>query len=464
MYVFVTYARKQMRGVQVRGIRIAEGLPKEEVLFLNTGDDTWLTKFGYKVKNVNLFQFFPDKNLLPPDTKCLIFPDLPTNHPGQTALLLEANSRKIPVVVVDNMYSSPQLTEYAYTNVLSYADKLMLLGLSVLAGKVKDEQITVVPPLIDTPKHTPEEARDYVRKKLNIPEHKKIVLCVSYNEHVLPMVRKLAEKFPHTEFILLGAEATTEKNLRSEQVANAEEIVRLILGSDLVLCKMGYQQMLEVLSLGKPLITLGKEKGLRKWWLDNSLAEVLFDFKTYGVKLETLVDKILHDETFSKHLTGKIKNLHDGSFNAIGKIAEVIKSVQYKPKVFQKVLLLAIEDQNLPQIKKIIQKEPFILPVVISYPFASKRGFRNVSDTHTLADFETEPTNNFIRSDFTCILSLSPHSAHGLTRIVPWYEDFHNTLRFYCIAAGRIIVVGEKTKGYFEDILREVPGEKVEYL
>lgn len=464
-YIIVTYAREQMRGVQVRGIRIAQGLPKNEVLFLNSGDDSWLTKFGYKVKNVNLYQFFPGKsNLLPETTKCLIFPDLPTNHPGQLSILLESIRKKIPAVVVDNIYSAIQLKEPVYENTIKICDKMILLGLSYLKNKVSNEKITIVPPLLTKPKLTPDEARNKILKKFNFPADKKIVLGISYNEYALSVIHKLADTYKDVEFILLGGQTPPKQNLRFDSIASASEISNYILGSDLILCKMGYQQMIETWALGKLLITIGKERGLRKWWLDEKMREIAFDFKEFNRELELLFHKILFDEKYRGGLLEKVKFLHDGSFNGIETIAGEIKRTKFSAKKIEKILLLAIVDENTDKIRKIISSHPFILPILISFPFATKKAFRNIETAYKISDFEATGEENMIRSDFNLIAGLSPHSAHGLLKILPWYDDLANNFLKMANDAENVIVVGEKTKLYFQEIIKNIPSDRLELI
>lgn len=463
MYVFVTYGRKRMRGVQVRGIRIAQSLVKEKVLFLNSGEGSWLKKFGFKVENVDLDQFFPPaKNFLPQNTSCLVYCDLPSNRPGQTALLMEAINKKVPVVVVDNIYSVRQLEEPAFANTLKVADAFFLLGLSFLKKKVKEKDILVVPPLIQKPPFSAQKAKEAVLKKYKLKNNKRIVLSVSYNRKVLEIVKKLAKRFPQIQFILLGADHKLEPNIEVFKVVGASEIVKLILASDLVLCKMGYQQVLEALSLGRPIITLGEEKGFRKYWLDRAIKEIMFHFNQYSLPLVALVEKILFNEEFRQRLLIKIEKLHDGKFDAIDTIAETIESIKFKDKTLERVLFLTIEEAQTGRIKRIIRKEPFILPLIVSLPFFTKTGLVARKGARKISDYKTYKETDIIRTDFSLFANFSPHSVHGLVKIFPWYKDLLNSLSTLILRADKVIILGSKTQQYFAQILEQIPKEKMQ--
>ena len=61
MYIFVTYGTKGWRGVQERGLAIANYFKKDEVLFLNGYDSEFIKKRGFKCKTIDLAWRIPEE-------------------------------------------------------------------------------------------------------------------------------------------------------------------------------------------------------------------------------------------------------------------------------------------------------------------------------------------------------------------------------------------------------------------
>lgn len=465
MYIFITYGREGMRGVQVRAIRIAQAFPKNEVLFLNSGDDTWLKNFGYNVTAVDLEKFTdPSKTNLPDDTRCLIFPDLPTNRAGQLAYLLAARKKKIPVVVVDNLYSAAQLDTKPFKNVLAYADKLYLLGLSFLKDKIVDPKITLVPPLINKQDTSAQEAKNMVCTEFGYSPDKPLVLAEVYNREVFEISRQIAEKYPDVQFIFLGSQEEAFANVKPAGTVGSEKIVSLTLAADLVLCKLGYQQVLEVLALGKPLIVLGSERGLQESWLDPRMKAVLPEYTSFTPELTDLFEKLLLNRDFRKTRLMEIENLHNGSFDAVFTISQGIRTASFSEKILPKTVLLALLDNNLAAVKKIMKEKQFVLPVLFSYALGAHAENRRMLQDLKLADVSAETDFPAIRPDFSLIANFSPHSTHSFAQVTPFYEDLYAALKNLLVSADKIIVAGEKTKQYFSELLGMIPSDKLEFM
>src|SRR3990167_7876062 len=135
MHLILTYGEKGMRGVQVRGLRIAQSFSPNEVVIVNDGESEWLKGQGYTVFDYPLKQFISlqriEKDLFERyKPKSVIFSDLPTNHITQASIAIIANNYQVPVIITENYYSKKQFNEYSFKNNIALADLVLLNGLS----------------------------------------------------------------------------------------------------------------------------------------------------------------------------------------------------------------------------------------------------------------------------------------------------------------------------------------------
>ena len=470
MYIFVTYGRSDMRGIQVRGLRIAELFDKKEVLFINSGDDQWIKKKGFRYENVDFDRIVnPNEIKFPSSVKALIFADLPTNRLYQISLLIAAKQQKIPVVILDNIYHRGQEKDQVYQNALAYCDAMVLNGLSCLKHNKRDSKVAVVSPLIEKPEKN-KNYKKMICQQLSISEAKRIILAIGYNPRVLKIIKKIADQISKQTqdivFIVVAAreEIKKEKNIIYMPPVEGKKIKELILASDLVLTKGGYLQIIECLSLGTPLIILGtqEERGFAAQWLDSKIKKVLINVWSSEDREIKKIKELIQDEKRLKLLKNEIKKLDMGNFDGLEKTKKIIQEVKYHSKEFPKILLVSVDaSRELKTALKIAKLNPFILPIYISKKSFNKLGYRN------LADFEPAMPLGELKSSFNIIFSFSCHSWHSLARIFPWYKNLLIVFESLLERADKIILVGRTTKRLVDKLLnRDIRDirEKIELI
>lgn len=455
MYVFVTYARANMRGVQVRGIRVANNLPRDKVFFINSGDNSWLKKLGFHFKNFEFKRFSPSlKFQFPKGTKAVIFCDLPTNRPFQTTILLAAQREKLPVIVLENIYRKNQFREGVYRNTLAYADAMIFNGLSCLWPNKKVNKCFFVSPLIE---QYPNQDRKRIEllQKFGIQKDYPYVLATGYDKEVLNLIEKIAQnpqisRLNHL-FLIAGAKQELErkKNIVFLPMLNEEEMSLLLSEAKLLISKGGYLQINEALLFKVPPIVVGKKSGYRHHWLDSRLQSVISYFPHIDQKIIEKVKTLLQNSPLRKKLISEISKLHNCQFNGAKKIAKIISNVKFEPKITDKKLLICLDKQEeLKKAKQIIQKEPFILPIFINMSFFTDIWQRS------LEDYEVK-TKEVLQQNIDIVYNFSHDSLHGFTKIFPWHDIFWQNLKMLIGEADMIYIIGRETYDFLQDLIKE---------
>ena len=457
MYLFITYGRKDMRGVQVRGLRIAKHFSKKEVLFINGGDEKWIKRLGYRYKNYDFNKFhLPSQISLPKKIKGIVFCDLPTNRPFQLGILLHARKKKIPCVVLDNIYHRGQSKETVYQNTERYSDKLILNGLSSLDPGTK--KTTVIPPLIDTSLiegKTKENIKEEIVSNFNLREKpEKIIFAIGYNpstyKEIIKIYRHFQKEKSNTLFIVISQtkEIKKKKNLVEIPPLEGDKMTFFTKASDLVISRAGYLQTIETLALGRPLVALGEKGGFREKWLDKKITDSVIISESASLALTERIREIVESPAAYNKLTKRIESLHNGELNGAESAAKIIRKTKSRQTKYPKILIVSLDkEKETKEAKELLKKHPFALPIYLSMPFFTDVFERKLSDYGPALEKETLGYNPAL------IYSLGRDALHSFTKIFPWYEFYLESLKNAIEESDKCFVVGKETYNFLEKII-----------
>lgn len=476
-YVFVTYGSKRIKGVQTKVINIAKTLPKDEVIIINHGDNSWIKLSGFEVYNINFNTFdlankLIDKKLLDyiKEAKMVIFGDFPTNMLLELMIFWHTyKNTNIPICICDNIYNSSQFKNKIYSLFYSLSDLMLLSGLNMFQPYLKNfPKAKLIPPFFSAPNNNQKFYRKMLLQEANVPDRgQKIIFHIAYNEKVFNLVKKIITNLKYTNIIHIVI-APTSMAIDQNKFKNTylltkkidEEIIgHYIFASDIIICKFGYQQLIESLSLFKPTIAVG-DSGLKKFWLDKNLSKAFLYFPTYSKKLVQHLEKLIIDENYYLKTINLIKNLHNGTYDGAKRAANIIKSFKKpnKRRVLpaKKLLLSFNTKSNLIKIKKIIKNELFIFPVIISNKFA-ERDFEYTKTSNpqvdNLSKFSYIDNQDYLDSSFSMIFSFSPIAYHSLGPVLPYVNLIIKTIEKLIQESQKIYLVGPEAQIFFKNII-----------
>ncbi len=457
MYLFITYARESMKGVQARGIRVANELKENsDVLFWNDGDCSWLEKEGLPFEKIDFKQFSSSSSIsFPNKVKAVIFADLPTNRPLQTAILIAARNKKIPTVVLENQYRKNQEVEGVYEATRKYCDLMVFNGLSYLQTS-QVEGLKYVPPLLP-----PKLEKDYSKKSLEnrigrtLKDH--LIICVGYNKNVLEVVEGIANALSDsedTDIVIVGSPADdtdSKKNVITVGRQDEKGMVELFSSADLILAKPGFLQVQEALAYGIPIVTLGEDAGFRREWIDQKTIEVVKHYPEFSTELIHLINSMRENNSFWQEWKDRISTLHNGEMDGAKKIAKLVGNISFKEKNLSKSILVCLDKKEEREAaKEIIAKNDFILPIYLS------AGFFTGEKNNCLDDFRAYEEGAILQQTSELIFDFGWDSVHGFSKIFPMYDALINLLKSLISQAEVIYVVGEETKSYIAKLIDEV--------
>lgn len=467
-YVFVTYSFEGMRGVQVRGIRIAENLPKNEVVFFNSGDDRWLRQGGYQVRQVSFDKITRiDEIQFPEETRAVIFCDMPTNRPYQTLLFLAAKKQGIPVVVIENLYHSSQGQQPVYKAIINNTDLWLWNGISSLWDKTEHLVNTQwIPPLMKAPHSSFQEARQAVMTKYNIPAGHKIILASGYQEDVRSIIDQLCATIlsgnTKVHFIIIAAaeEYRQDGNVIYTPVLQEKDIRPLLMGSDLLICKKGFLQILEAFSFGVPVVCMGKYEGFYDSWLDPEIRNVLPYHPYYSDKLVTDITRLVIDGPDRDLWLRQVRALHNGLFDGGEKAARMLQQKILLRKEYSKAkLLISLNiSSEIKVAQEVIRRQEDLLPVIISVPYLTlKNLFLSSSEGQTFDKYndfdDLVPSSDILRYGTNLTYHCGPHDMHGWALALPWLDTIHEHIQELCKHAEEILVIGQRSEEYLHELL-----------
>jgi hypothetical protein len=276
--LFVTYsvatspqANTAMMGVLKRCLRLIEHLPPRSIepLLLHFGQmpdgDPLIRKVLGRLSHPPFdAQFFSERGPLRIRS---IRPDVVVlgEGPGSGMMLAASRwalERNIPQICIENYYGAKHILRFFHDN--PWIKRWLLLGLpdSHPFGKLNDRAV-LAPPLFAP------------AAKNSGPAHDLTVLA--YDPHLLPRVAGLLARLPENVRIRIvqPQESRSARRLwgrRENKVLFSslprERIYRQYLsGTSVVVCKNGYQQMMEALAVGTPVIAVDSPGGVPEAWL-----------------------------------------------------------------------------------------------------------------------------------------------------------------------------------------------------
>lgn len=446
-----------MKGVQVRGLRIAKYFSKKEVMFINGGNDEWIKKEGYKYKNYDFNKFYlPSQVKLSGKIKCIVFCDLPTNRAFQLSILLFAKEKNIPCVVLDNIYRQNQFKDTVYKNIKHYTDRLILNGLSFMDKKEK--KLAIIPPLIYSDLiqgKTQKDIKNEVVKKFKLKkEPKKVIFGVGYNSSTYKEIFKIYNYFRKDNldvfFIVTSKTKKIKKRVNMVEIPflSGEEMAFFTKASDLVISRAGYLQVIETLALGRPLAVLGEKGGFREKWLDKKILNSIIISESGSYSLYKKIKKLIKSPVVYQKTIKKITALHNGKLNGSKVTADLIRKTKFHSKKFPKILILSLDkEKETKKVKKILRKYPFALPIYFSMPF-----FTNVFD-RKLSDYDPTPEKEVLHYNPALIYNFDYDSFHSFVKIFPWYDFLFRNLENFVKESDKCIIVGKETYNYLEKII-----------
>lgn len=474
MYLFVTFGEPGMKGVQIRGARVADALRDqgETVEFLNDGEESWLVDQGYTVHRINIHQFsMPDhlgKTIF--DTlhpQAIIFAELPTGWPYPTAVLFEANRRRVPVIVFDNLYSGEQLHDRPFHSTIQTADLVVFNSLASVT-KPSLPHVRVIPPLIHKP--TPEKIA-FWHKQLKLAPDQTLITMVGYHNQAREIAQTIYDTLPAENqplFILITGETTgklrhPEQNLIISPFLAPEDLIPLYSLSEVIIGKHGYMQFLEAIALGKIFISLGTTHGYKTEWLEPPLQAVDLHFDEPQPAAHFLCS-LLQDAKKINQLKATIKKLHDGRFYNPTEIATWISETVYRPKTYVTKVFLCYGEKNIQKelarkVTELTQHDmSYIYPLVI---------YKNQEDDTIAAPAVSDyiaPQKYMLNASFAELFTLSSHSFHSLAQIYPWYNEIVSHIINILTIADEVLVYDKQTEQYFHDLLQRCSPEKIKIM
>lgn len=455
MIAIVSYAYPGMRGVVTRGVRIASQLTKK-VIFIHAGETSMLKKAGFDLISVDFNQLVsPSELKLPRSIDRVVFCDMPTNFAFQLSVFLWAKQKKIPVIIVENMYRRNQLEEKVFKNFIGHTDAMFLNGPRIF--KMTKKNIRIVSPL-DPPRLTRRE-KEGLRQKYGIRKDHRIILCMGYNKEAVSIIERTAEKLrqlPLT-FVVVGIQKS--RHLRSGTILlpflNEKDYLSLLSISDCLIGKRGYLQIIEALILGVPVLTVGSFRGFLDDWIDPKIRKAVPYFPHYCNAIPKLIRSILFDKKTYKKIKQSMSPFIDPTRGGSYALAKLIEKVRHRPcKPIKKLAVTLSFPNNLSKLKALLRVEKEILPIIISTPYLDLPTGKYLPFTMPDPN-DLVWKNDILKSSFCLHFSFSTHDSHGLAQILPWHTTQIDLLKSLLHNANKIIVIGKQTRLYLRQILKK---------
>ncbi len=440
-YLFFTYGAEGWRGVQIRGIRVAQYFEKGEVIFWNGNDKgEIIKKAGFQVESVDLSLIHPDEIRLPKSIETVVFADIPTNEFFQFSLFVKAKKEGKKVIIFDQIYRRGQTNEFVYKKLAEESDAFFLNGLSFLKSEEKGN-FKIIPPLIEI--DLPENPKQYLAKKYDLPDDKPWLLGIGYHEEVKQKIEQLGKILYNqgVDFhIIYTGELKDKKAISpfSTQLPYSlgDDFFYFIKASEIALIKFGFLQLIETIALGAHPIILGGGGYLlqKKHVMDEKIWEAVYYSEEIDKNLQEHIRKFLADKEYRKKYKAILENLHNGELKG-GKIAaDYIKGLKQKGKgkAKKKNLALFINDEFLKFEEFVKKHQGELYPVVIicsapKEPFIIKRPNEDLLSSPI--DTLITKYNEVLPHSFKEVYVLARRKYDSFLEIMPWYEEWIEKLK-----------------------------------
>lgn len=437
-YLFITYGEPGWRGVQIRSLRMAQYLPKPEVMFWNMYDSTIIQEWGFDVKTKYAGLTDPLSITFPEDVEVVIFSDLPSNELFEYAVYRAALREKKKIVICEQLYRRGQMKESAFDAYAQNADLLLVNALSSFQDEGTD-LVKIIPPQIET--DLSDETTTIIKKKYNIPDNIPILFGSGYHEGIFHKIVKLTEELNKRGVpfftIVSGHNAieskTQDKNLLILPYTAGDEYFQLLKAADVVVVKFGFLQILESLSLHKPTIILGEAGAVlqQKNILDKTIRDhVIIDNEMTSQTVDH-IEKLLTDADFRNKEVKELQKLHDGQAYGAQKSSTLIQQLIDKPRrevtPAPKKCAIFINDESLHHQDWLHSQTdiyPLSLVMTTSTELQSMKRFPEGFLYTDLSTLQNDRKGAIIQDSFSEISLFSKRKAHGFTLLSSWYDTW----------------------------------------
>ena len=437
-YLFITYGEPGWRGVQIRALRMANYLPREEVLFWNMYDSSIITEWNFDVETKNAGLTDPLSITFPKGIEVVIFSDLPSNELFEYAVYRAAIREKKKIVICEQLYRRGQMKESAFAAYVRQSDLFLVNALSSFRDE-ETETVKIIPPQIEI--DISDNATTIIRKKYNIPDDMPILFGSGYHEGIFNKILDLREKLiaENVRFftIISGHDAiqksTNKDNLLILPYTVGDEYFQLLKAADVVVVKFGFLQILESLALHKPTIILGEAGAVlqQEGVLDQTITDSVLLDNNLSQDTITHIGHLLSDLNFRKEEIKKLTAIHDGSIYGARKGAKYIVDLTYrlpkKTETISKKCVIFFNDELIAHSDWLhANTDIYPLSFIMTVPTelqSMKRFPEGLLDT-TLSKLQMDRQGAIIQDSFSEIMLFSKRKAHGFTQLSSWFDTW----------------------------------------
>ena len=456
-YLFITYGATGWRGVQVRAIRMAQYLPKDEVIFWNCYDSRFIQDAGFMVETKDPGITLSSQIEFPEEVEMVIFSDLPTNEFFNYAVYNEAIKKGLKIVICEQIYRRGQMQETVYKKFAENSDLFLLNALSFFKTE-ETENIKVVPPQIEI--SFDQNTRIEMCQKYQLDNKAIIIYGVGYHEKILEKIKninkKLSEKKLNFHIVVTGSKDLTSTQKEGKLVILpfniGDDFFKLLYSSDLVLTKFGFLQILEALALKKPTVVLGAGGFTLK--TPEKIDEILKETVRFDLEItnETVnyFEKFIQDQKFRNEIIEKVSKLHDGQLHGGKMAAEELKKLIGKipvPKKQYKKRVAILVNNEIKEKETWLKQNQDVLPLcfITGMPTENSSNKRIPEEllTSNVRDLNTKWPEEILPHSFKQIYLFSERRLDGFTDIYPWYETWVSQIESLIKSADEVYLTSQ---------------------
>lgn len=470
-YLFFTYGEPGWRGVQIRALRIAGYLKKDEVVFWNLYDSSIIKDAGFDVETKQ--PGFDDPRAIPfPDgVQTVVFSDIPSNEPFEFSVFAAARLQHKKIVICEQLYKRGQTREDVFREFISAADLFLLNSLSSFHTEETDT-VRIVPPQIEF-SPSPRIAEE-VRAQYGIPEGARILFGAGYNADVLEKIRALHRRLSDGNdiYTIVSAEVEAPEhqgNFIMIPFATGNEYYRLLCACDVALVKFGFLQILEAMALYKPTIVLGEAGAVlsRPDVLDQSIRDALWFTDAIDDLTVEYVGSLLADREVYEKTCMTLRELHNGELHGAREAARLIERLHTVEKR-QKPMRLAIliNEEAMEKDRLLVHLDSVYPLCIIAAVPAGKSVIKRLPRTVTenpLSSLQTVQPGQILPHSFRDVTVLSPRKYDGLMDILSWFPAWIDHILSLAEQADEIYLT-PRARELFLPLLRQEYGHKLRTL
>lgn len=458
MYIFITYGYPGMRGVQTKGLRLADYLIKRghKVKFYDYDPDhSTLTKAGVDYESWNFNALYCSNQIIfPKNTKAVIFLALPTNRIGQLSIFLAAKEQNIPIVVVDNYYRSDQLSQKVFANIIKYSDLVILNGLTTPKNIKISSHVKILGPFIRLP-----QSKDKINSWLNsigVNNQEKIILGAGYNDDVLKELENLSKKIDRKDIVILALGASEKikivNNLIYLPFLDDQQVSNLLSIATLCIYKFGFIQVVEALMNSTPVIVTGGMRGFKSDWLSKEFQDLVIEAKDVD-QIKKSINEIFNQKGSFIRFRNRLKKINLVNKNSLKITAQLIEKIKPKriKKIIKEVVISFDDKKSLQKLSNLLINKPFALPIIFSIP--SLRPKEETGDISSIWQFEPMLRDEMLKWDCQLIFRSSFHSFHSGSYLLPFYNELMKSFKQLLLNADKITFCSNEIKSLIKPLI-----------